>query len=561
MGRVQRWLLALASTSLALGVAEVALRMAGLPGRSQTFRFVDPDGQVFDVFDGVGHGLVDDPELFWRLDPDSGDAPTTVNRVGLRGWLPTRAKGARDLRIACVGDSCTFGAGVRYEDTFGIRIERALQVAHPHLCVEVILAALPGYSSHQSRVLFERHVAGLAPDVTILYCGAWNDYLPAVGWTDAQRGRWMSGTLRLRSLLARAFGPDAVTLERHRDAFRAGGAPFGRRVPLAEFRDNLLAIVRQAQASGSRVIVVVPPVPPRTAREHPLGADYREVVREVARTERLLVLDGERVFGAHAGELLFSDWVHPTARGHEVLATALLPVVSEATSPLPPRDGAEAAAPTIEVLGPRSISALAPALIEIEGRRLDTEVAFDRVLLGGRWLPEVGIVDAEHLTVRVTRSVPPGEHVLTLCTARGLVHAATPIVVVPPVSLPLRARAWRSEDGLRIEVSGTALGDLVVAVWLANGLRAHPVPSDYGPFHLAVAGAAGDSGTPIRLADVDLPRLTTMTARDGDFRLECVVPPEFDRAGSEVFAQALVFDRFDPPLGVLTQVARITLPK
>jgi len=33
--------------------------------------------------------------MFWRVDTESG----------LRGFLPAAAKGARDYRVACVGDS------------------------------------------------------------------------------------------------------------------------------------------------------------------------------------------------------------------------------------------------------------------------------------------------------------------------------------------------------------------------------------------------------------------------------------------------------------------------
>ena len=348
----RRWLLALVALLASLSLAEVALHVLDLPSRRSDFQFVRPDLEVGEVFADLGAALVPDTELFWALDPSLG--ARLANQHGLRGWWPSRDKDRRDIRIVCVGDSCTFGTSVRYEDTYGVRLESKLQERWPGRCVETVLLAVPGYSTHQNRLLCERHLAALEPDITVLYCGAWNDYLPAVSLSDSDRhAENTTSAPRLLRLLSRATGPSAVPAEELKQAFREGRAPRGRRVPLDEFRANMETMIELALASGSRVVVVLPPLPADTEQKYPVSLDYRGVLTEVAAKHELPLVDAPWRFALEGGggAPLFHDWVHPTARGHELIASRVEALVegdlaSTPSGPAAPRPVIESVAPS-----------------------------------------------------------------------------------------------------------------------------------------------------------------------------------------------------------------------
>lgn len=551
-----RWLLSLVALAASFVLAELALRALGVPRVDAAFQFVRPDGEVDDVF-GRARPFVADPELFWKQAPGPHPPAALINRLGLRGYLPPREKGPRDLRIACVGDSCTFGMGVRYEDVYGMQLERLVQAARPDLCVAAMLIGLPGYSTYQSRVLFDRHAAELAPDVTILYCGAWNDYLPAVGRSDTARARAQGRSSRLLALLDKLAEPSAQQLAFYRDEFRAGRAPCGRRVSVPEFRANIEALLARVRVLRSRAVVVVPPVPAATAKVHSIGAEYRACLRELAVREQVPVLDGEALFAAHAGEPLFLDWVHPTPRGHELLAAALLPLVQSAA---PTAVEAPAAMAPAQV-DPASVSALAPATLTLTAPGLGDALAFERLFLGTAWQPEVRALDAQRVQVQLLRPLPPGRHTVTLRTARGLVTTGVVLEVAPPAAWSLVATPVRKETGVVLRVSGVAPAETIVSVWLAarrsDVARATPL----GALHLAPAEPSASWPEPIALETLPLPRFVTLSDGSGGFALECPVPPELAGAGATVFVQAAVVDPYDRALGALSDVVDALIPK
>jgi len=73
-------------------------------------------------------------------------------------------------RILLLGDSCTFGWGVKSSETYGRRLEEMLG----DLRVEVINRRVPGYSSLQGVHLLSQHLSAEPFDVAIVSYG-WND--------------------------------------------------------------------------------------------------------------------------------------------------------------------------------------------------------------------------------------------------------------------------------------------------------------------------------------------------------------------------------------------------
>ena len=419
-----------------LVVTELTLVALGLPAAERNFVGLEFDSHLF----------VPDPVRFWRLHPQAEHL--NVNEMGLRGWWPASDKGPREYRIACVGDSCTFGTGVRYEDTYGQRLCQLVQANAPDLSVHCALLALPGYSTHQSRLLLESHLADLDPDLVVFYCGTWNDYLPALRRSDAM---WSSKLAReaarprvarvLRRLVEPGFRDDEI--KHLEQSFRDGESPHGPRVPLAEYRDNLQRMAAVASKLGSKVAVVLPPLPAATIAKFPACLDYRAASRAFAADNgiamfnaacRLREFEAELPASWRDGEsgfpVTFVDWAHPSIVGHSIIARGLFAELARVGA-LPVGTSIATAATTLP-------DAPAPMLVTSGNNaqlRWPAVTGADGYLL--LWAPEplrgpVSEIDLGD-TLQHDRTLWPGASVLVLLQAYNRAGAG-------PLSAPLHLR-------------------------------------------------------------------------------------------------------------------------
>jgi lysophospholipase L1-like esterase len=101
---------------------------------------------------------------------------TRTNSLGLRSpeILPTRT--ADSLRIAIVGASTVMGvAAATNDDTFSALLESRLRKAFPGSTIEVINAGIAAYTLKEERLLLERLILPLRPDLVVAYTGI-NDF-------------------------------------------------------------------------------------------------------------------------------------------------------------------------------------------------------------------------------------------------------------------------------------------------------------------------------------------------------------------------------------------------
>jgi lysophospholipase L1-like esterase len=163
-----------------LGLLEVALRVAGFTWDPLGER---PPQDSSQVPERTGF-LVPHPRYLWIMrpdtlldDPSQGFVEVRTNSLGLR-YPEVPAGGAGEgLRILCLGDSITFGLGLREEETWPERMRQWLEerTGGP---VTVVNAAVPGWSFVQGL----RFYRDLAPhhsfDAVIAWFGM-NDTKPA----------------------------------------------------------------------------------------------------------------------------------------------------------------------------------------------------------------------------------------------------------------------------------------------------------------------------------------------------------------------------------------------
>ncbi len=333
-------------------------------------------------------------DLMWTLAERAAQG-IEVNSLGIRG---PELDQSGHTRLLSLGDSSVFGDQVRYDQVFTTVAATTLGAAGRP--VEPVIGAIPGYSTFQAR----RWYAQIAPTVRpamVLIGNLWSDAIRRAytdseehAWLLEQYGSWrpLNQLLRWpgRHLASVAWLQQAVhdTLKRrseqlpraqsgeHRVGWITDAAPQSPpppgsgptnpgakagsgglaptadaeltqgeavgvpRVPLTEYRENLLALVAAARQDGATPMLLLLPHPRDDASEAlpERYAAYREVMRGVATEQSVPLVDGERWFKEHPCDCeRFADAIHPNAAGHATLADALVATMTEAGLPQSPK--------------------------------------------------------------------------------------------------------------------------------------------------------------------------------------------------------------------------------
>lgn len=284
-----------------------------------------------------------DPVLLWRMRPgfNFGQGFPPLNGEGFRGPAFIRKKAGRIFRIACLGDSVTFG---RPEAEYPGLMAKRLSGRLPRP-VEALNFGVPGYSSWQGRQLLGSVLRDYHPDLVILLFG-WNDHWRARGFPDKmqipapQPGRLLSTLRRLRlyqllnrlAVLAREkISPPSPLL----------------RVSPDDYRENLRAMIRACRRQGVRAILAtapsglgLAPLPDFFTYLEFVGApedvgtlhrEYNQIVRNLAAEEAVPLADLDRFFVERGLPNFFDqpdkDIIHPNTAGYQLMAEALAGIV------------------------------------------------------------------------------------------------------------------------------------------------------------------------------------------------------------------------------------------
>lgn len=574
---LKRLLLAAASILATLIVIEAVLTMLHLPPEDVSFELF---GREF----SEGKILQTDPVYFWTLRRDNSSYH--ANHLHLRGYAPKRSKNDRTLRIACVGDSCTFGLRLAYEQTYGIRLELSLQEALPRANVETVLAALPGYSSFQNRQLFERRILPLKPDITILYCGHYNDYIPAIGCSDSERFKRLQSipeklarsfrTLRAASALFSGKDPP-VDRQSILEQMRRGESTQGVRVPEGELRENLLSLIRMGRSNGGKVIAVLPPLPSSTLNRFLLASVYLNTLKEVAAESDVPVLDASAAFEKHwkalpdrirrehdFDSLYFYDYVHPTALANRLLSEELFAMLNgsgfasiERLRSLgePGKNLPEMHSATYNAAAPMET----PAVV-LEGRNFSGPGAPGRVRIGDRWIPKFEILHDSRINVDLPYDMMPGRHKITLCTPLGMARGDV-FVEVP--GLPLEVNLEQGDESMMFIMSVAGPPDSDAVIFYSPSLRPDPIVTDAGPFFLSEDSGGRDENpgaVPYRLSSLTLPKLTLKLDGTGHAEKRFPLPLWKDAdVSSKYWFQGAVKEAGKNKRSVVTEVVEVRL--
>lgn len=345
---LSRWGVRRAASLLAVNLAILAIGIGGLEvaARSRDFgslgaalrSFVRPEPSRFGTLGRRAKWLVTDPDLGYRLNPNA----ETVNTLGIRHPEITTPKPPNRYRVVVVGDSVSWDA-----DGFVTRMRDRLQ-APRGVEVEVINAAIPGYTTYQERVLLERDLLALEPDLVLVqYClndnhrflhyvdpaGHWLVTEEAMAWLAVDGNGLLAWLTRSSALVRQLRLGLAQPTVVQADAFLAPQnehfGPAWHDGPWAATAEHLVAMRDASRAHNAAFAIVMAPIREQMieswlerAPDHVLEPQRR--MAELAKREQIPLLDLHPSFRGNAPEELFRDPLHFTARGHEIAGTAIL---------------------------------------------------------------------------------------------------------------------------------------------------------------------------------------------------------------------------------------------
>ncbi len=329
----RRWrvLAALCGVLVALGAGEIVLRLTDFghyAPREDHYELVKLDGDPTRLYWGLDPQRVSwqawDGDPYGTLPPGAVLRYDDVNAEGLRGPLPPDDG---TPRVLFVGDSFTFGEGVRDGDTFVAAVGRAVATdAGP---VAVLNAGVPGYGTFEEALRLPALLERFRPRVVVVVVTP-NDAIHVSASREQgddllRYGDRDDDGLRLAALLRRVAG--SAARERETERWYLSYYTGEQSAAWRRMRVGLREMHAMASRAGASFAVVYFPLLHRL-EDGPLDP-IRDLVRDACAADDVPFLDLGEAFVGLAGRDL---WVHPAdhhpnARAHAAAARAMTPFV------------------------------------------------------------------------------------------------------------------------------------------------------------------------------------------------------------------------------------------
>jgi lysophospholipase L1-like esterase len=293
-----------------------------------------------------------DPVLYWKLKPNQDCytkidlRPVHINSLGTRGPEFPADKPPGTIRILSIGDSRTFGWGLRESETYSVRLQQLLQQElGAAKKVEVINAGVNAWSYPQMLAYFRDTALRYRPEIVIIAeANLWTQF--SEHNSPAFVKKFMA-RVRLKNFLRRfAIYHYFVEIklkafyERHRTRFipvdPSRDALFKEQQqadPEAVFRAALQDIVGLAITNRVQPVLLYLPTEDELITTNTSSRQILQVKGDLSRKHDIPLVDISREVRAETNSLyLEGDPVHLNARGNEIIARelfrTLLPLVN-----------------------------------------------------------------------------------------------------------------------------------------------------------------------------------------------------------------------------------------
>ena len=293
-----------------------------------------------------------DPSLYWKLKPNQDCytkvdlRPVHINSLGTRGPEFQVDKPLGTIRILSLGDSRTFGWGLRESETYSVRLKELLQQElGTTKRVEVINAGVNAWSYSQMLVYVRDTALRYRPDVVIVAeANLWTQFSER---NSPEFVKKFMSRVRLKNFLRRfAIYHYFVEIklkafyERHRTRFipvdPKQDALFKEQQqadPDAVFRSALQGIVDLAITNRVQPVLLYLPTKDELIATNRPSSQVLQIKGELSRKHGLAFVDISQEVRAETNSVyLEGDPVHYNTRGNEIIARelfrALLPLVN-----------------------------------------------------------------------------------------------------------------------------------------------------------------------------------------------------------------------------------------
>lgn len=279
-----------------------------------------------------------------------------INSKGFLGPEFEKKKPDGVFRIFVLGDSCTFSDGL-WEKGYPAMVERRLNGSGSGLRYEVVNAGIEGYNSTQALGRLKDEILTYEPDMVMIYVG-WNDLMKSTAQTVSDSpARTLIARIKEESYLIKAFRkviffyvrPSAVKPQVGPEA--AANAAFEDFVP-TRYASNLEEMLGTLRDHGVKAMLFTLPTVVTSDMTHEdleknnvmfpyfprannvqsllnLVTAYNGEIRRIGREHNVPVVDLERRFNAFEKDDLFWDTMHPSYRGKELIAAAIVDTLKE----------------------------------------------------------------------------------------------------------------------------------------------------------------------------------------------------------------------------------------
>lgn len=294
----------------------------------------------------------DDPRLLFEpranFDGFSEGVPVRTNSQGLRERDLPLTKPAGTRRGVFLGDSVTFGAGVRDDQPYARLLETAVN-GTPAGPIQTVNTGVVGYNTIQEQARLEEVGLAYQPDVVVLTFVV-NDLLETFTIFDHQYEPtgsladvkvWLRRNSNLYRFVQNVYWRVGQELRRSREGTTE---PLRKRDRLEERLTTLSQIVQETRAHGASFLLVLypdnlgDPVSPGPSGEKLTMRD--ELTRFAAR-EKIPLVDLTDALGdvrdPRARQLRLREDPHPSPEGHRVIAEALRQPLLDVLAAAPPK--------------------------------------------------------------------------------------------------------------------------------------------------------------------------------------------------------------------------------
>ena len=293
-----------------------------------------------------------DPVLYWKLKPNQDCytkidlRPVHINSLGTRGPEFQAVKPPDTIRILSLGDSRTFGWGLREAETYSTRLQQLLQQEiGAAKQVQVINAGVNAWSYPQMLAYFRDTALSYRPDVVIVAeANLWTQFSEH---NSPEFVKKFMSRVRLKNFLRRfATYHYFVEIklkafyERHRTRFipvdPSRDTLFKEQQqadPDAVFRSALQDIVNLAKTNRVQPVLLYLPTEDERITTNASSSRILRVKGDLSRGNDIPLVDVSREVRAETNSVyLEGDPVHFNARGNELIARqlfrTLLPLVN-----------------------------------------------------------------------------------------------------------------------------------------------------------------------------------------------------------------------------------------